>query len=93
MKLCKNCAYITEFGTFVDYFEVTTYADDWIRAAFAGRETSFPRNGNVDFTGFSPKARTGKPRCFSVVRFVWAFVISSYLISSLPFVRFCVIFL
>ena len=70
MKECNNCVYFREFEEFVEYFGTPKYADDWIKAAFAGSKVSFGNgNANVvgDFTTLDFKARAGKTACDSFI--------------------------
>ena len=69
MKPCHNCEYFKDFDDFMDYYGTPSYADDWIKAAFAADKASF-RDGignfDADFTGMGYKARAGKFRFESV---------------------------
>lgn len=47
---CKGCPY-TDFQYFYDYYGKDNYADEWVSAAFEGRQTDFTR-GNADFSRY-----------------------------------------
>ena len=46
------------FQKFYDYYEVYSYADNWINAAFNNIPTKFAR-GNADFTDYDPLGKVG----------------------------------
>jgi hypothetical protein len=58
---CTNCPY-QDYAKFVNYYKAYNYGDQWIQAAFEGRETTF-ENGNADFSQETHShTRVGKSR-------------------------------
>ena len=73
-KNCAGCPY-PEYSAFVDYYGNYEYADDWVKAALAGKETPFQGAGNADFSkfGFIGKAEAVKKGTAYMA--IWMYVI------------------
>merc|ERR1719203_760339 len=49
---CPGCPY-RDFKYFNDYYGRSDYAHEWVEAAFEGRSTEFPNNGNANFAQYT----------------------------------------
>jgi hypothetical protein len=69
MYECANCPYVT-YEKFYQYYGVHDYANQWILAAFDGKETPFAL-GNMDFSASTFDGKAGKYlfHCFPPLEF------------------------
>eukprot|EP00980_Cylindrotheca_fusiformis_P025157 scaffold13207_cov143-Cylindrotheca_fusiformis.AAC.10 len=53
---CPGCPF-TDFEYFYEYYGTDDYADEWVTSAIKGVATSFPGNGNADFSQYTVVGR------------------------------------
>ena len=71
---CAGCPY-PEYSAFVDYYGNYEYADDWIKAALAGKATPFQGAGNADFSKFGFIGRAEAAKKGTAYMAIWMYVI------------------
>ena len=58
MGSCDGGCPYSDFAKFKNYYGRSDYVNEWVTAAFEGRSTYFPENGNADFSVYGNDGRT-----------------------------------
>lgn len=74
---CPGCPY-TDFKYFHDYYGRSDYAHEWVEAAFEGRSTEFPQNGNANFATYSFDGREQAIKKGTALLSVFMYVIREF---------------